>query len=332
MQVSLTGSFAMSRRPPWLVLICLFCVYVIWGTTYFALKVGLEGAGPYYLIGTRFLVAGGLLTGWLLFRGHPLPTLRQWRGAAVIAFLLLDVSLGNVTVAERSVSSGAAATLISFLPLAIAFWSVAFGHRPSTLEWSAIALGAVGTLIIASGHDLRANAAGTTLILVGIAAWSLGTVLSKRIELPAGAMGFAAEMLIGGVIALAASLIFGEKWVVPHSPRVWWAWVYLIVFGSLIAFSAYRYLVENVAPTLAATYAYINPPVALLVGWGLGSEQFSGNLLLGLPIVLASVALLAWAQTRPAKSGSVVHYGSARLPAGVRDVEFGRGHGRTLSQ
>ena len=105
-------------------------------------------------------------------------------------------------------------------------------------------------------------------------------------------------MLAAGVLALTLSALLGEHWTLPDSPRVWWAWAYLVVFGSLIAFSAYRFVVERVSPTLAATYAYVNPPVALLVGWWLGNESFSSNTLLGLPIVLSSVALHAWVQTR----------------------------------
>jgi drug/metabolite transporter (DMT)-like permease len=297
-----SGAARAAAPATWLVGVCLFCVYVIWGTTYFALKVGLEGAGPYFLIGTRFLAAGLPLMAWLRFRGHPLPSLRQWRGATIIAFLLLIVSLGNVTVAEKWVSSGAAATLISLLPLVVALWSVAFGHRPRPLEWVAIGMGFAGTIVIVTGHELRANAQGTVLILIGISAWSLGSLLSRRIETPPGAMGFAAEMLAGGAMALLLSLLFRESWTLPHASRVWWAWGYLVVFGSLIAFSAYRFLVEHVAPTLAATYAYVNPPVALLVGWALGNESFSANVLLGLPIVLASVGLLAWAQIRGSRA------------------------------
>jgi drug/metabolite transporter (DMT)-like permease len=297
-----SGAARAAAPATWLVGVCLFCVYAIWGTTYFALKVGLEGAGPYFLIGTRFLAAGFPLMAWLRFRGHPLPRLRQWRGATIIAFLLLVVSLGNVTVAEKWVSSGAAATLISLLPLVVALWSVAFGHRPRPLEWVAIGMGFAGTIVIVTGHELRANAQGTVLILIGISAWSLGSLLSRRIETPPGAMGFAAEMLAGGAMALLLSLFFRESWALPHASRVWWAWGYLVVFGSLIAFSAYRFLVEHVAPTLAATYAYVNPPVALLVGWALGNESFSANVLLGLPIVLASVGLLAWAQIRGSRA------------------------------
>ena len=283
-----------SRR--WLIPACLFCVYVIWGTTYYALKVGLEGVGPYFLIGTRFIVAGALTMGWLCLRGQPLPTLRQWGGAALLAFLLLVVSLGNVTVAERWVTSGAAVALVTLTPLTVALWSVAFGSRPKALEWVAIILGAAGTLVMVMGEDLRARPLGTTLILIGIASWSLGTVLSRRIETPPGAMGFAAEMLTGGLMALVLSVVFREPWTFAPSERVWWAWSYLVVFGSLIGFSAYRYLVDQVSPTLATSYAYVNPLVGLLVGWGLGHESFSANVLIGLPIVLASVGSLAWTQ------------------------------------
>ena len=297
----MTSSIASTDRPqppapPWLIAVCLACVYIIWGTTYYALKVGLEEAGPYFLIGTRFIAAGGPLMLWLHWRGEPLPTLRQWRGAALLAFLMLVVSLGNVTVAEQWVSSGAAVALISLMPLAVALWSIVFGKRPKLLEWGAIILGALGTLVMVLGHDLRARPLGAVLILIGICSWALGTVLSRRIVTPPGAMGFAAEMLAGGVIALTVSLVLRESWSLPHSPRVWWAWGYLVVFGSLIAFSAYRYLVERVSQTLAASYAYVNPLVGLLVGWGLGNETFSANVLLGLPIVLASVGALAWAQ------------------------------------
>jgi drug/metabolite transporter (DMT)-like permease len=296
-QAKLDGAPSTSRQ--WLVPLCLFCVYVIWGTTYYALKVGLEGAGPYFLLGTRFIVAGGLTMAWLYLRGEPLPSARQWRGAALLAFLLLVVSLGNVTVAEKWVTSGATVALVSLVPLAVALWSVAFGARPRALEWAAIVLGAAGTLVMVMGEDLRARPIGTLLILVGIASWSFGTVLSRRIETPPGAMGFAAEMLAGGIMALILSALFRESWSLAPAARVWWAWGYLVVFGSLIAFSAYRYLVDEVAPTLATSYAYVNPLVGLAVGWGLGHETFSANVLLGLPIVLASVGALAWAQFRP---------------------------------
>jgi drug/metabolite transporter (DMT)-like permease len=216
----------------------------------------------------------------------------------VLGFLMLAIGLCNVTIAEKTVSSGAAVALISFMPLMMAVWSGLLEKWPKRSAWLAIGLGTMGTLVMITGADLRASPSGTALIMIGSATWSLGTVLSRRMDVPSGAMGFAAEMLAGGAIALVMSLAFGEHWALPTAAPVWWAWAYLVVFGSLIAFSAYRILVERVSPTLASTYAYVNPPVALLVGWVLGNETFSWNVLLGLPIVLIAVGWHAWAELR----------------------------------
>jgi drug/metabolite transporter (DMT)-like permease len=275
---------------------CLAAVYIIWGTTYFAIKVGIGGIAPFFLVGTRFLVAGGALMMAQLLRSQRMPTLRQWRNAALLGLLLLVVGNGGVTVAERWVSSGATVALISITTLATALWSGAFGQWPRRREWLAIGLGAVGAAVMLMGRDLHGSIPATALILLGITCWSLGTVLSRRLDVPHGPTGFGAEMLSAGVISLGLSAVLGEHWVLPAAPKFWWAWGYLVVFGSLIAFSAYRYVVERVSPTLAATYAYVNPPVALLVGWGLGHESFSASVLVGLPIVLSAVALLAWIQ------------------------------------
>ena len=281
-----------------MVALCLLAVYVVWGTTYYAIKVGIEGSPPFFLIGTRFVLAGALLIGWQRARGVPLPTARQWRGTALVGFLLLVMGNGGVAVAERWVSSGATVALISAMPLATALWSGAFGEWPGRGEWLAIGIGSVGAAIMIVGRDLSGSMTGTLIILLGTACWSLGTVWSRRLDLPHGPTGFGAEMLTAGLMALVISVALGEHWALPESPRVWAAWGYLVVFGSLIGFSAYRFLVERVAPTLAATYAYVNPPVALAVGWWLGNESFAANTLIGLPIVLASVGLLAWLKTR----------------------------------
>jgi drug/metabolite transporter (DMT)-like permease len=288
---------------PWLIAACLAAVYVIWGTTYYALKVGVSGMGPFFLLGTRFAVAGILMFAWLRLRGHPWPTAAQWRSATILGFLMLVIGLGGVTTAEQWVSSGAAVALISVMPLMTAAWSVVFGRAPRKLEWVAIAIGAAATLLMVTGADLRASPLGTGLILVGCFSWAYASVAQDRFETAPGASGFAAEMLAGGVMAFIVSAVLGESWSLPTSDAVWWAWGYLVVFGSVIAYSAYRTLVERATPTLASTYAYVNPPVALLVGWWLGGESFSPNVLIGLPIVLAAVGLLAWAQM-PSKAAA----------------------------
>jgi drug/metabolite transporter (DMT)-like permease len=217
-----------------------------------------------------------------------------------VGLLLLVVGNGGVSVAEHWVSSGATVALISVMPLATVLWSGAFGQWPRRAEWSAIALGGAGVAVMLLGRDLQGSISGTLLILFATASWSLGTVLSRRLDIPHGPTGFGAEMLTAGLMGLVVSAALGEHWSIPHAPRIWWAWGYLVVFGSLIAFSAYRFVVERVSPSLASTYAYVNPPVGLVVGWWLGSETFSANVLLGLPIVLVAVAWHAWIQTRDA--------------------------------
>ncbi len=287
---------------------------MIWGTTYFAIKVGIEGTGPFFLVGTRFVVAGALLLAWQALRRQRFPTLGQWVRAAVVGILLLVIGNGGIAVAEHWVSSGATVALISAVPLATALWSGAFGAWPRRLEWTAIALGALGTMVMLLGRDMQASGVGTAMIILATACWSLGTVLSRRLDIPHGPTGFGAEMLSAGIVALLVSAALGEHWAIPHSMRVLSAWGYLVVFGSLIGFSAYRFLVERVSPTLATTYAYVNPPVALLVGWWLGNESFSANVFVGLPIVLGAVALLAWVQARERVAS----------PGGVRPRDFDR--------
>jgi drug/metabolite transporter (DMT)-like permease len=281
-----------------LIAACLLIVYIVWGTTYFAIKVAIEEIAPFFMVGTRYLAAGIILLGWQLLRGKPMPTAKQWRGAAVVGFLLLVVGNGGVAVAEHTVSSGATVALISIMPLATVLWSGAFGDWPARAEWIAIALGGVGVAIMLLGRDLQGSIYGTLIILFAAASWSLGTVLSRKLDIPHGPTGFGAEMFAAGVIGMVVSTALGEHWVVPKIAHVWWAWGYLVVFGSVIAFSAFRFVVERVSASLASTYAYVNPPVALIVGWWLGHETFSANVLVGLPVVLVAVALHAWIQTR----------------------------------
>jgi drug/metabolite transporter (DMT)-like permease len=148
-------------------------VYLIWGTTYFAIKVAIEGADSFFLVGTRFVAAGALLLGWQAFRRQPFPTVAQWARAALVGFLLLFVGNGGVAVAEHWVSSGATVALISAMPLATAIWSGVFGAWPRRLEWAAIALGTAGTVVMLLGRDLQASGVGTLTILLATACWSL---------------------------------------------------------------------------------------------------------------------------------------------------------------
>ena len=285
-----------AARPPLLMVgLCLAAIYIVWGTTYLAIRIGLHELRPFFMLGTRLVVAGGGFLLVLKLFGAPLPTRKQWLNSAILGTLMLVIGIGCVSVAEQWVSSGAAVALISVNPLCTALWQVAFGRKPSGLEWTAIIIGAIGTVVMVMGQDFQASLAGTAIILVGVGCWTLGTSLASKLDMPHGGMGFAAEMLCAGVIALLVSAGLREHWALPHTTEVWSAWAYLVVFGSLIAFSAYRYIVDRVSATLATTYAYANPPVALFVGWWLGGEHFAANTFIGLPIVLIAIALHAWA-------------------------------------
>jgi drug/metabolite transporter (DMT)-like permease len=280
------------------IVACLLAVYILWGTTYYAIKVAITGFATFFFVGTRFIVAGGLILLWQMLRGAPMPTWRQWRGAALIGCLLLLAGNGTVALGEHWVSSGAAVALISSVPLTTAAWSCLFGERPARLEWLAMGVGTLGIAVMLLGHDLRASPLGVAVVLGGSLCWSLGTVLARRVDLPAGATGFGAEMLCAGIAGFIVSALAHEPWHFSSALRPWVAWGYLVVFGSLIGFSAFRFLVERVSATLATSYAYVNPPVALFIGWWLGNEQFSAALLLGLPVVLGAVGLQTWAHTR----------------------------------
>jgi len=282
-----------------LIIAALLSVYVIWGTTYFAIKVVVLGGMPsFFFMGVRFGTAGGLMLLWQLARRAPMPSARQWLNAMLIGGLLLVIGNGGVTLAEHRVSSGATVALLSVVPLLTAGVSGLLGEWPRPLEWVAMALGTSGIALMLLGHDLTSDPFGTALLLAAGLSWAVGTVLSRRLDIPGGATGFGAEMLCAGALSLLISLAIHEPWRVPPSGPVWLGLGYLVFFGSIIGFSAYRFLVERVAATLAMTYAYVNPPVALLTGWWLGNERFSTPLLAGLPIVLAAVALQTWAHAR----------------------------------
>lgn len=281
------------------VLASLLAVYLVWGTTYFAISVALEGFAPLFQMAIRFLVAGAILMGFQHLRGARLPTIRQWRDCGAVGTLLLGCGMGGVATAEQWISSGATTVLIGALPLCAALWSGVFGRRPGALEWLAVLLGSIGVVLLTGGAEFRASPLGTAAILFAITCWSFGSQWSRRLDIPSGATGFAAEMLLGGTVLLLASALKGEAWTLPADWRPVLAWAYLVVFGSLIAFSAYMYLVAHVSPALATSYAYVNPPVALLVGAWLGGETIAPETWAALPLILGAVALLAWAASRP---------------------------------
>lgn len=279
-----------------LVLLALLTVYVVWGSTYFAIKVAIHSLPPLGMLALRFLVAGALLYGFLRWRGVSAPSARGWGASALVGTLLLGGGTGLVTLAERDVSSSVAAMVIAVSPLFAALFARLWGERTGGREWLGIAVGLLGIVLLNLG-DLRATPLGALLLVLAPLCWTFGSMWGRQLRLPSGLMGSAAEMLTGGAVLLLLSLALRERWHVPTSASLW-ALVYLIFFGSMLAYSAYTYLLHTVRPALATSYAYVNPVVAVILGVGFGGEVLSHLGWLALAVILAGVMLVAWPKAR----------------------------------
>jgi drug/metabolite transporter (DMT)-like permease len=276
-----------------LVLGCLAATWLVWGSTYLVIRIALAGFAPYFLMATRFVFAGGLLLAWQLARGASLPSLSEWRNAFVIGTLMLGGGMGGVAYAEQTIPSGLVVAFIAVIPLLLVVINLAFGVRPRRSELIAVIVGLGGVLMLTQGVGIRASPAGLAAITLGSTGWALGSVLAQRgFALAPGATGFATEMLCGGLALLMMSAIRGESWHWPIQTGVWLAWWYLVVFGSLIAFSAYMLLLARTTASLAASYSLVNPVVALLLGVTLGGESVSMWEWAASGIVMIGVVLL----------------------------------------
>ncbi|MCP3973033.1 MAG: drug/metabolite exporter YedA [bacterium] len=280
--------------------VALVAVYVVWGSTYLALRFGLEGFTPFIMNGIRFIVAGSLLFGFLRSRGTPPPTRRQWWNLARIALLMLVGGVGLVTVAEDlGVGSGVAATAIAVMPLWAALWSGFFGRWPQRLEWAGLVAGFAGVVVLAQEGDFETTASGMALVLIAPMFWAFGSVWGRRLDLPSVWMATAGQLLAGGVILLVLGPLRGERITEMPPLGAWLALGYLIVMGSLVAFTAYVYLLHTVSAPLATSYAYVNPVVAVVLGLTLGDEVITGPAFIALPLILVGLGLVGLAQRRP---------------------------------
>ena len=288
-----------SRRFPLLLVGAFLALYLVWGSTYLVIRIGVESWPPMLMAGVRFVIAGCLLYGFLRWRGVPAPTWPQWRAAGAIGFLLLSCGNGGVTLAEHAgVASGVAALAVATVPLFTLVFGLMFGHRNSRLEWAGIALGLVGIGMLNMGSNLQASPMGAALILFAAAAWAFGSVWSKNLPLPQGAMASAAEMLVGGVVLLIASALSGERMTQMPTAAGWGALAYLVFFGSILAFSAYMYLLKHVRPAAATSYAYVNPAVAVLLGIVFAGEQIGAEECVAMAVIIGAVVLIGLPQWR----------------------------------
>jgi len=281
------------------LMLCLAATWLVWGSTYLAIKYALISLPPFFQMGSRFLVAGALLAGWMRWRGTPWPSARQWLHALVIGGLMLGGGMGGTATAEQTVGSGLVVAFIAVMPLMIAGLNLLWGEKPTRLESLGIAFGLVGVLLLTQGQGFGASPTGLVAIIVACASWAVGSVLSQRKwPLAPGAMGFASEMLAGGAVLMGLSLATGETLPTHIEPQAFWAWVYLVVFGSLVAFNAYMVLLAEASAGLASSYSFVNPVIAMLLGVTLAGEQISGHEWLAAGIVLVGVVLLLMGRAR----------------------------------
>ncbi|MDE2081587.1 MAG: EamA family transporter [Burkholderiales bacterium] len=284
-----------------LVLACLAATWLVWGSTYLAIKFALLSLPPFFQMGTRFLAAGGLLLAWMRWRGAPWPTRRQWRNAVVVGTLMLGGGMGGTAVAEQSVGSGLVVAFIAVVPVMMALLNWAEGRRPRAFEAAGIGVGLAGVLMLTQGAGFRASPAGLLAVAVSSAAWSVGSVLSqRRLRLAPGAMGFASEMLCGGAVLLGVAALTGESPRQPLQPLAVAAWGYLVVFGSLVAFSAYMVLLARAPAALVSSYAFVNPLIAMLLGVAVAGEVVTRYEWAAAGVVVAGVLLLLADRRTPA--------------------------------
>jgi drug/metabolite transporter (DMT)-like permease len=291
---------------PTLLLPALLACYLVWGSTYLAIRYALVSFPPFFQMGTRFLAAGAILAAWVLWRartaGTPLPSPREWRNALLVGTLMLGGGMGLTASAEQHVGSGLVAAFIAVVPVLVCGWGLLFGRRPGRMELAGIAVGAVGVLLLVRGASFGASPVGVACIAGATLAWSLGSVLSTtRFPLAPGAAGFASEMLCGGAVLMALSLATGEQFTGPPQPLALAAWAYLVVFGSLVAFSAYLYLLAHASPAVATSYAFVNPVIALALGVLVAQEALSGGEWLACGVILAGVLLIFRGKTASAR-------------------------------
>jgi drug/metabolite transporter (DMT)-like permease len=297
------------RRFPLPLIAAFFSLYVIWGSTYLVIRIGVAYWPPLLLAGIRFVIAGTLMYAFLRWRGAPAPTWAQWKAAGIIGILLLACGNGGVSVAEHmGVASGVAALAVATVPLFTLLCGYFWGARNTRLEWAGIVLGLIGIAMLNLGSNLQSSPLGAVLLIFAAASWAFGSVWSKHLPLPQGAMASAVEMLVGGVALLIGSSLSGEHLDAMPPIEGWAALAYLTFFGSIIAFNAYMYLLKNVRPAAATSYAYVNPAVAVLLGIVFVGETIGIEEALAMLVIISAVVLIGLPQWRrmPERPAAVV--------------------------
>jgi drug/metabolite transporter (DMT)-like permease len=299
---------AKNDRPPWKTLLAFAIIYFVWGSTFLAIRIGVQEVPPFLFAAMRFLVAGMVLYGWMVAQGERSPSLRQWRSAFLLAVLIFVGDYGLVFWAEQRVPSGITAVMLATIPVFMAVSEIIFLRTQKlTLRLAMALLIGLGGVAVLMSHSLDlggapVNTAGAVALIIASISWSVASVLTRKLPLPPSkVMSSGAQMLAGGaLLALTATALgeFRNFHAGAVSRGAWLSLLYLIVAGSIIAFTAYVWLIHHESPTKVGTYAYVNPVVAVLVGYFLGGEALGLRTILGTLFVLISVVVITTARVQ----------------------------------
>jgi drug/metabolite transporter (DMT)-like permease len=290
-----TATTAATRRrvDPRLIL-SLAAVYVFWSSTYLAIRFAILELPPLLMAGGRYSIAGLVMLAIARRRGAAWPSAGQWLRVVPIGALLFLCGNGFVVIGEATVSSGGAAVVCATMPLWAGVWAALGGERPSWRDWVSLAIGFAGVLVLMGGPSLQGRPLHLVLIMLSPMCWALATVLARR---QSGAwrigasMSAAMQMMTGGATLLVAGLIDGERLPAHASATSWLAVGYLAVFGSLIGFTAYNWLIRNTRPVVATSYAYVNPVLAVLLGAAISGESLGVTTLIANALIVGAIAL-----------------------------------------
>ncbi len=271
------------------VVLALASVYVIWSSTYFAIRIAVQSMPPFLMAGVRYLAAGLVMLAFAKLRGERIPDARTWGRSLIVAVLFFVVGNGFVAMASQHIGSGVIAVVCAMMPLWGAVMMPLIGQRASPREWVGLGIGFLGVFVLAMGGELRAEPASAMFLLLAPIGWALGSMLVKKLDIGRGAMGTAIQMINGGfatlLVAAARSETMPEH--VPTEAIV--AVVYLATFGSLIALTAYNYLLVHARPALAMSYAYVNPVLAVVLGAVLGGERVDARVAIAIALIVPAV-------------------------------------------
>ena len=304
------------RPPAWKTVLAFAIIYFVWGSTYLAIRVGVREVPPLLFASMRFFVAGVVLFGWLRLKGTPSPSRREWIAASFLAICIFVVDYGLLFWAEQRVPSGIAAVMLATIPVFMALSEILILRTQRLTFRLALALlvgiGGVSVLVSRSVSfgEAPIDRAGAFALVIAAMSWSIASALTRKLPLPASkVMSSGAQMLAGGILLALTAAILGEFrgfHIAAVSRGTWYALAYLIVAGSIVGFTAYVWLIHHESPTKVGTYAYVNPVVAVIVGYFLGGETVGPRTLVGTLLVLVSVIVITTTRARKPAAAPLV--------------------------